>query len=60
MKEERFIPAKRQALDGKTWWVVYDNKRKEYSTYVCHGRYKRKKDCVFYIDYYNSLYSDLF
>lgn len=52
---ERFIPMKRTALDGKVWWCVFDTKRMNYSTFTCHGKYKTKKLCKFYIDFYNSL-----
>lgn len=41
----RFEPVKRTALDGKTWWVVYDNKRHGYSSYLCHGTYETRKQC---------------
>lgn len=49
---ERFIPRKRTALDGKTWWCVYDTVAGGWSSYVCHGRYRRKKDADFAINYY--------
>jgi len=41
----RFEPVKRTAVDGKTWWVVYDNKRHGYSSYICHGKYETRKQC---------------
>lgn len=50
---ERFIPSKRTALDGKVWWCVYDTKRNCYSTYICHSKYKTKKRCQEAINYSN-------
>lgn len=50
---DRFKPIKRTAIDGKVWWVVWDNMRREYSTYRCHGRYKTKKEALIDIKYYN-------
>ena len=47
-----FEPRKRTALDGKTWWCVFDTKNMKWSTYTCFGRYKLKRDCQFAIDYY--------
>lgn len=55
MKEDRFIPLKRQALDGKIWWCVWDTSKRRWSTCVYHYKYKTKKDCQFNIDYYNNL-----
>lgn len=49
---KRFEPTKRTALDGKRWWVVYDRKENKYSTYTCHGKYKTKWECQFFIDLY--------
>lgn len=51
---DRFRAVKRTALDGKTWWVVWDNKLREYSFWTCFGRYRRKKDCDRAIRYYSS------
>lgn len=51
----RFIPAKRTALDGKVWWVVYDKKRNGYATFLCFGKYKTKSDCVFTINHYSPI-----
>lgn len=50
---ERFEARKRTARDGVTWWVVWDCKLRKYSTLLCFGRYKRKKDCEFAIRYYS-------
>lgn len=49
--DKRFVPTKRTALDGKVWWVPYDTKENKYSTFICHGRYKTKKECQYRIDY---------
>lgn len=50
---ERFIPKKRTALDGKVWWCVWDNETNDWSNYLCHGKYKTKKDCIWCINKYN-------
>lgn len=57
---ERFIPAKRILLDGSIRWYVWDTVRKCYSTFICHGRYRRKYICQFYIDFYNREYAGMF
>lgn len=36
----------RTALDGKTWWVVFDRLENRYSNLTCFGKYKTKKDCI--------------
>ena len=51
-------PRKRTALDGKSWWCVFDTETMKWSTILCFGNYKRKKDCQFAIDRYNHLYVD--
>lgn len=51
---ERFIPKKRIALDGKIWWCVWDNETNAWSNYLCHGKYKTKKDCIWCINKYNA------
>lgn len=48
---DRFKSVKRTAIDGVTWWVVWDNAHKAYSTWTCFGRYRRKKDCDLAIRY---------
>lgn len=48
----RFKPVKRMALDGKTWWVVWDMLEHKYSTLLCFGKYQRKKDAQLDIEYY--------
>jgi len=45
-------PRKRTALDGKTWWVVFDADSMKYSSLVCFGKYKTKKSAQIAIDYY--------
>lgn len=54
--ENRFTPLKRVGLDGKVWWCVLDNKYGKWSTFVHHGRYKRKWECQWAIDYNNEKY----
>lgn len=39
-----FSVRKRRALDGVTWWCVYDETEGKWSTMLCHGKYKRKRD----------------
>lgn len=46
---DRFIAKKREALDGKIWWCIYDTKYGRFSPYTCHGMYTRKKDATFSI-----------
>lgn len=40
-----FEPRKRTAIDGKTWWCVFDTKTMKFSTLLCFGKYKTKKEC---------------
>lgn len=49
-----FKPAKRISLDGKVWWMVWDTDKSKYSTLLCFGKYKTKKDCQFAIDWYTT------
>lgn len=51
---ERFKAVKRTARDGRTWWVVWDKAKREYSGLRCFGRYRRKKDCELAIRYYTA------
>lgn len=51
-------PRNRTALDGKVWWCVFDTDKMKWSTLVCFGKYKLKRDCQFAIDKYNRLYVD--
>lgn len=53
MAEPKFIPKKRTALDGKTWWCVYDTIKNDWSTLFYFGKYKTKKACQTDIDWYN-------
>lgn len=36
---------KRTAIDGKMWWCVYDRELSKYSTLLCFGKYRTKKQC---------------
>jgi len=45
-------PRKRTAIDGKTWWCVFDTETLKYSTLLCLGKYKTKRDCQYAIDRY--------
>lgn len=44
---------KRTAIDNKIWWCVYNTDAMKWSTLLCFGKYKTKKECQFAIDYYN-------
>ena len=43
-------PRKRTALDGKTYWCVFNTDTMKWSTLTCFGKYTRKKDCQLAID----------
>lgn len=43
-------PRKRIALDGRTWWCVFDTNTMKYSTLVYFKKYRRKIDCQNAID----------
>lgn len=45
-------PRKRVAIDGKTWWCVFDTETMKFSSLAWFYRYKTKKDCQYAIDYY--------
>lgn len=45
----KYEPRKRTALDGKSWWCVFDTENLKWSTLTCHGKYKTKKDCAYAI-----------
>lgn len=45
-------PRKRTAIDGKTWWCVFDAETLKYSTLLYFGKYKTKRDCQYAIDRY--------
>lgn len=40
---KRFVPKQRRALDGLAWWCIWDNKRRQWSTYTHHGKYKTRR-----------------
>ena len=44
-QENMLVARKRTALDGKTWWCVFDTNKMKWSTLICFGKYKTKKDC---------------
>lgn len=44
------VPAKRTALDGRTWWCVYDIRSKEFSHIVFFGKYSTRRGCEFAIE----------
>ena len=43
-------PRKRIALDGKTWWCVFDTSTMKWSTNIFFTKYKTKRDCLYAID----------
>lgn len=47
-------PRQRTALDGKTWWVVYDTEEQKYSTLTVFGKYKTKRECQQAIEKYSN------
>lgn len=47
----RFVAKQRIAFDGKSWWCVYDKQRKGWSTYLCHGKFKTKREAEWCIAY---------
>lgn len=42
--DNRFEPRKRTALDGKIWWCIFDKDKHTWSTFLCHKKYKTKKE----------------
>lgn len=48
-------PRQRTAVDGKSWWVVFDTDTQKYSPLTCFGKYNTKKDCQYAIDKYNKV-----
>ena len=52
----RFVPKQRVAIDNKVWWCVYDNERKCFSTFLCHGKYKTKKEAEYAIEHGKKIY----
>ena len=53
----RYEPRKSIALDGKAWWCVYDTINKQYSTLLCHGKYKTRKSCQYAIESFQHWYT---
>lgn len=52
-------PRQRTAVDGKTWWVVYDTVTHKYlDTIMYFGKYKTKKECQYAIDSAIDRYGD--
>lgn len=49
---EKFVPRKRTALDGRIWWCVYDTEQREYSSLLCFGKYKLKREAQYAIDWH--------
>ncbi len=44
-KELFFEPRQRTALDGKTWWCVWDIGSNTWSTHLGFGKYRTKFEC---------------
>lgn len=44
------VPRKRTAIDGKSWWCVFDTDSMKWSTLIVFGKYKLKRDCQYAID----------
>lgn len=45
MQKSYFAPAKRTAIDGRSWWVVMDKETNKYSPLLCFGKYRTRKEC---------------
>lgn len=45
MQKTYFVPAKRTAIDGRSWWVVMDKNTHKYSPLLCFGKYRTRKEC---------------
>jgi hypothetical protein len=45
-------PRQRIALDGQTWWCVFDTNTMKWSTLTCFGKYKTKQECKMRINFY--------
>ena len=41
----RYEPRKRTAIDGRTYWCVYDTLENKYSSMLCFTKYRTKKEC---------------
>ena len=42
---KRYEPRKRTAIDGRSWWYVYDTLENKYSNLLCFAKYRTKKEC---------------
>lgn len=49
-----FEPRQRTSTDGKTWWVVFNLIKMQYSTLICFGKYKTKKACQQDINFFQN------
>lgn len=45
MQKSYFAPAKRTAIDGRSWWVVMDKETHKYSPLLCFGKYRTREEC---------------
>lgn len=54
----RYEARKRFHMDGRTWWCVWDNKHKCWSTLTCFWQYPTKKSCVEAIELATKLYGE--
>ena len=57
--EKRFIPKQRTAVDGKSWWCVYDTEKNTFSTLIVFGKYRTRKECAERIDFVISCCNEL-
>ena len=48
----QFESRKRTALDGRTWWCIWDNEKRDWSSLTCFGKYKTKYGAEIAIKYY--------
>ena len=51
-------PRKRTALDGKTWWCVFDIEHQTWSALTIFGKYRTRKACRLDIDLWEANYID--
>jgi hypothetical protein len=52
--QSRFEPLKRTALDGKTWWCIFDHRKSIVNPvtpigWLGNGRWKTRKGCILHI-----------
>ena len=45
-----YEPRQRTALDGRVWWCVYDVTNHKWSTLLCHGKYRTRKEAMYAIE----------